>query len=147
MANHLLRQIRDAAKTALTGLTTTGSRVYVNRSQDQALQDNELPGLRIYVRQSDAIVSSLGVTRVFERTCELVVEACVKKNATFEDDCFLIVKEVEIALAAGLTGAKAVDIRHIEIEDDATGEKPVAVARMTFSVLFYTANGSPDVAL
>lgn len=147
MADHLLRQIRDNAKTALTGLTTTTTHVFVNRSVDDDLQDNELPALRIYVRTSDAVVSSMGVGRVYERTAELVVEGCVKKKATFEDDCYLIAKEVEIALAAGLSGAKSVDIRRIEIDDDAQGEKPVAVCRMTFGVLFYTANGSPDVAL
>lgn len=147
MANHLLRQIRDNAKTALTGLTTTTTHVYVNRSNDQPLQDAELPGLRIRVRTSDAVTSSMGVTRAYERTCDLVVEGCVKRNATFEDDCYLIAKEVEIALASGLTGAKSVDIRRIEIDDDAQGEKPVAVVRMTFEVLFYTANGSPDTAL
>lgn len=147
MANHLLRQIRDNAKTALTGLTTTGANVFVNRSEEQALQDAELPALRIYVREDDAHIESMGVTRVYTRTAQLRVEACVKKNATFEDDVYTIAKEVEVALAAGLAGAKSVDIRKIEIEDDAKGEKPVAVGRLTFEVLYYTANGSPDVAL
>jgi hypothetical protein len=147
MANHVIRQIRDNAKTALTSLTTTGANVFVNRSDDQALQDNELPALRIKVRESDAVVSSMGVGRVYERTCQLIVEACVKQNATFEDVVYTILKEVEVALAAGVTGAKSVDIAKIEIEDDAKGEKPVALGRFTFHVLFYTANGSPDVAL
>lgn len=147
MANHLLRQIRDNAKTALTGLATTGTHVFVNRSQEQPLQDSELPALRIYVRESDAVISSMGVGRVYERTAQLRIEACVKKNATFEDDVYQIAKEVETALAAGVTGAKSVDIKRIEIVDDGQGEKPVAIGHMTFEVLFYTANGSPDVAL
>lgn len=147
MANHLLRQIRDNAKTALTGLVTTGANIFVNRSEDQDLQDTELPALRLRVRESDAAVSSMGVTRVYERSCQLVVEACVKQNATFEDVMFTILKEVEVALAPGITGAKSVDIKKIEIEDDAKGEKPVAIGRFTFEVTFYTANGSPDVAL
>lgn len=147
MAEHLLRQIRDNAKTALTGLSTTGSNVFVNRSDDQPLQDSELPALRIRVRESTAEIATLGVTRVYERTAALVVEACVKQNATFEDKITTILKEVEVALAAGLTGAKRVDIQKIEIEDDAKGEKPVALGRFTFEVLFYTAIGSPDVAL
>lgn len=147
MANHLLRQLRDAAKTALTGLTTTGANVFINRSEDQPLQDSELPALRIFVRQSDAVVSSLGFNRVYERSMSLLIDACVKKNATYEDDVLTIVKEVEVALATGLTGAKSVDIKKIEIEDDAKGEKPVSVGHLTFEVGFYTANGSPDVAL
>lgn len=147
MANHLLRQIRDNAKTALTGLATTGANAFVNRSEQQELQGSELPALRIYLRESDSKISSMGVGRVYERTAKLLVEACVKKVDTFEDDVYLILKEVEIALAAGLTGAKSVDIQSIEIEDDAQGGIPVAVGRFTFEVLFYTANGSPDTAL
>lgn len=147
MTDHVLRQIRDAAKTALTGLTTTQSNVFVNRSLEQPLQDAELPGLRLFVRESDSTVASMGVGRLYERTCNLVIEACVKKNATFEDDILTILKEVETALASGVTGAKSVDIRRIEITDDAQGEKPVALGRFTFEVLFYTAIGSPDAAL
>lgn len=146
MANHVLRQIRDAAKTALTGLTTTGANVFINRTEDQPLQDSELPALRIRVKD-DVAVSSLGISRVYERNAELLVEACVKKNATFEDDLLTICKEVEIALAAGLSGAKGVDIRSIEFDEDASGEKPRALARITFNAFYYTANGSPDVAL
>jgi hypothetical protein len=73
--------------------------------------------------------------------------AVQKKNATFEDDALELIRLAEVALSGGLTGAKAVDIRRIEIEDDATGEKPRIVARMTFNVFYYTANGDPATAL
>jgi hypothetical protein len=91
-------------------------------------------------------IETLGVNRIYERRAELVVEGCQKKNATFEDDALEMIRLAEVALTS-LTGAKAVDISKIEIEDDATGEKPRIVARMTFSVLYYTAIGSPDTAL
>jgi hypothetical protein len=76
-----------------------------------------------------------------------VVEAIQKKNATFEDDAYDLIKLAEVAIAGGLTGAKSVDIRRIEIEDDARGEKPRILARMTFAVYYVTAIGSPDIAL
>lgn len=147
MANHVLRQIRDQAKTALTGLATTGSNAFVNRSDDQSLQDAELPALLIRVRESDAKISSMGTGRVYERSAKLEVTACVKQTGAFEDSLFTILKECEIALNSGQIAAKKVDIERIEIEDDAKGEKPIAVGRFTFDVLFYTALGSPDVAL
>lgn len=145
MANHVRRQIRDAAVTALTGLTTTGSRVYDSRVY--AMQDTNLPGLRIFTNNEAVKISSMGVTRLLERDLELVVEACVKQNDTFDDTLDLILKEVETALAAGLTGAKYVQLKNIEIEMDGDGEKPVGVARMTFEAPYITANGTPDVAL
>ena len=45
MADHLHKQIRDALVTKLTGLTTSGARVYANRLYP--LDSANLPGLRI----------------------------------------------------------------------------------------------------
>lgn len=148
---HVLRQIRDAAETALDGLELANgssgtAQAFGNRSDDQPLQDSELPAFRVRVREDDAAVSTFGNTRRYERTCQLIVEACVKRNATFEDDVYEMCRLAEAALTS-LSPAKAVDIRRIEIEDDAKGEKPVAVGRMTFEVLYYTAIGAPDAAL
>jgi hypothetical protein len=71
----------------------------------------------------------------------------VKKNATFEDDVFTIVRDVEIGLNDAVVSAKKIDIERIEIRDDAQGEKPICVAEMTFDCMFYTAVGAPDVSL
>lgn len=144
---HLLKTIRDAAQTALNGLTlgSQQTHAFVNRSLEEALQDSELPAYRIYLRTEEDAVLSMGVNRRYDRNAELIVEAVQKKNATFEDDAIELIRLAEVALAAGLSGAKSVDIRHIEIEDDASGEKPRIVARMTFAVWYVTANGSPDV--
>lgn len=147
MANHMLQQLRDNAKASLTGLTTTGSNVFVNRSEDEPLQDSELPALRIYLRESETEIKTIGVGRTYERKARLEVQACVKKLATFEDDIYLILKEVEIGMNSGTIGSKRADILSITIEDDAKGEKPVAVGHFIFELVFYTALGAPDVAL
>ena len=144
MAFHVLRQLRDNVKTALAGLATTGANVFVNRSEDEPLQDSELPALRIYLRISDAAVNEIGIKRTYVRTADLEIQACVKKIATFEDDVYQILKEVEIAMNAGGIGAKRADIKQVHIEDDAKGEKPVAVGHFTFELEFYTQVGSPD---
>jgi hypothetical protein len=145
MANHVRRQIRDAAVTALTGLTTTGTRVYDSRVYP--MQDANLPGLRIFTNNETVEISSLGVGRLLDRQLELVVEACVKENDSFDNTVDLIIKEVETALASGLTGAKYVQLKQIEIEMAGDGEKPVAMARMTFDAPYITVNGTPDTAL
>lgn len=150
MANHLLRQIRDAVKTALTGLSLNAVTIqpFVNRSDDQALQDSELPAFRIRVRTSSAAIESIGVNRVYDRVADIEVDGCVKKNATFEDDVYELVRLAEVALInSAVTAAKRIDIKSIEIVDDAQGEKPVCIAKMTFEVEFYSVAGVPDVAL
>jgi hypothetical protein len=147
MADHIRKQIRAAAVTALTGLTTTSTRVY--NSRVYPLQDAQLPGLRIDTADEQVQISSMGVGRLQERTLDLVVQACVKENTTYNATIDTIIKEVEIALAAnqGIGGAKYVQLKSISVANAGEGEKPVSVATMVFEVFYITALGAPDVAL
>jgi hypothetical protein len=145
MANHVRRQIRDAAAAALAGLVTTGSRVYPSRTK--VMQDAHLPGLRVYTDEEDIEISSLGVSRLLERQLTLVVEAVAKVNDTLDDTLDQIIQEVEVALAPGLTGAKWVTLTRVEIEMNDEGEKDTGIARMQFSAPYITSHDAPDVAL
>lgn len=147
MTTHIRKAIRAAAVTALTSLTTTGARVYDSRVYP--MQDAQLPGLRIDTADEQVAIGSLGVSRLCERTLDLVVQACVKENLTYNDTIDTIIKEVEIAIAAnqGIGGAKYVQLKSINVANAGEGEKPVAVATMTFEVFYITALGAPDVAL
>ena len=147
MADHIRKQIRDAAVTALTGLTTSGARVYENRTHE--LQDANLPGLRIYTDSEEPRSAALGASRLLERDLDLVIEACSKKSSGMDDELDAMIKEVWIALAAnqGIGGAKWVLPTRIEIDMEGEAEKDVGVARMTFQVRYYTTLGAPDVSL
>lgn len=145
MTDHVRKQIRDAAVTALTGLTTTGTKVYASRVYD--MQDSNLPGLRVFTNDEDVEIASLGGSqRLLERNLQLVVEACVKQNDTFDQTLDTIIKEVEVALAGGLTGAKYVQLQRVEIELSGEAEKPVGVARMTFEAPYITTASDPTTA-
>lgn len=145
MANHVRQQIRAAAVTALTSLTTTGAKVY--GSLVYPMQDAQLPGLRIDT--GDEGIDSGDVGSLMERTLQLVVQACVKQNTTYNDTIDAIIKEVEVAIAANQTmgGAKAVLLKSIHVALSGDGEKPVAVATLTFDVPYFTAQSAPDTAL
>lgn len=146
MANHLRQQIRDAAKTTLTGLTTTTTHVY--DSPVDELQDSQLPALRIFTNDEEINTLTLGPSRLNERSLQLVVEACVKKLATYDDQLDTIMKEVEVAIAGNnsLTATcKYVNLKKIEVEMSGDGEKPVAIGRMTFEAFYVAAIGTPDV--
>lgn len=147
MTDHVRTQIRDAAVSTLTGLATTGTRV--KNSPVHALQDADLPGLRIFVRTEAAQISSIGVARKRERLCTLTVEACAKVASGYADTIDTIAKEVEIALDGDNTlgGLCAyVEPRAFEEDQDGSGDKPVAIGRMSFEVLYHTQKGAPDVA-
>lgn len=147
MPDHLRKQIRDAAAVALTGLATSGSRVFESRTHE--LQDTDLPGLRIYTNEESVVIGSLGASRLLERQLELVVECCSKKASSMDDELDAMIKEVEVALAAnqGIGGAKYVQLARIEIDMEGEAEKEVGVARMTFTVPYITALAAPDAAL
>lgn len=141
------KQIRDAVVAALGGLATTAGRVFENRTHE--LQDTDLPGLRVYTHDEDIATSSLGIGRTREHRMVLVVEACSKKSVGMDDELDVMIGEVVARLDAnqGAGGAKFIEPRRVEIQMEGEAEKEVGVARMAFEVLYYTAQGSPDVAL
>lgn len=151
MPDHIDKQIRDAATTLLTGLTTTGARVYKSRAHP--MQDAELPALRVYVDDSAIEVAAhngrAGTTRL-RRLVQLVVEFCGKATTSYDDQSDGSKKEVEQAIAGDYTlGGKvrSTELRQIQTERDGEGEKVVIVTRMTFECEAYTARNAPDTPL
>lgn len=151
MANHIDKQIRDAAATLLTGLSTTGSRVYASRVHP--MQDANLPGLRVYVDDSAIEVAAnngRAATTRLRRLVQLVVEFCGKATAAYDDQSDAAKKEVEQAIAGDYTlGGKvrATELRQIQTQREGEGEKVVIVTRMTFECEAYTARNAPDTPL
>lgn len=144
---HLHRQIREAVKTLLTGLTTTGSRVYPNRLQP--MTDANLPGLRVFMDQEEAQPLGLHSPRLDERSVQIIVEACAKASANLDDTLDQISQEVEGALASGITiGAVNLPVQYLGMQfDDDLADKPVGVKRMRFSVTYTAMNDAPDVLI
>lgn len=147
MADHLRKQIREAAVTTLTGLTTTATRVFDSRVR--LIQQTDCPCLRVYCDDEEIELASMGIgARDRKRTLRLIVEGCVATNSSPEDTVDLIAKEVEVALDNnnGLGGlVKWIEPRRIETEFSGEGETLVAVIRLQFEVLYHSAKGAPDV--
>lgn len=145
MANHLHRQIREAMETALAGLTTSGARVYTNRLMPMA--DANLPGLRIYADEESAAPLSIHAPRLVDRQLTLVVECCAKNATVLDDVLDQMSKEVEIALASGITvGGTNLPVVYegMSFDDDLT-DKPVGVKRLRFSIEYSAMSNAPDV--
>jgi len=145
MADHAHKQIRAAVVAAVTGLTTSGSRVYANRLYP--LTEANLPGLRVFMDQEDAQAQSIHAPHLQERTARLVVECCAKATSALDDTLDLMSKEVEVALAAALTvGGKSVQLIYSGMEfDDEISNQPAGMKRLSFDCQFYTQNNAPDI--
>jgi len=66
---HLRKQIRDNVVTVLTGLSTTGSRVYASRVYPMAAAN--LPGLCVYTKSESVEILTMTPPRSQLRTLSL----------------------------------------------------------------------------
>lgn len=146
MANHVRQQIRDAAAAALTGLTTSGARVF--KSRLTVLAESELPALRISTNNEQIVPASIG--GVQDRTLELKVECVARQSASLDDVLDTMTKEVEVALAAGYTLGglvKGAELTRIEVDMSAEADMPTGQATMSFDVNYFTNSDAPDVSI
>lgn len=135
--SHLRKQIRDAVVTALTGLTTTGTRVY--KSRVYPLETGKLPGLCIYTKSEEISTTTINRPRTQIRTLEVIVEAYVMVNTNFDDTIDTISVEVEEALYTNaLLGglSKELNILSFDADYSGEGEKVVGVGRWTVNVIY-----------
>lgn len=149
MANHLRRQIREAVAGAVTGLTTTGSRVF--QSRVYPTQTTELPCLLVYARSETSAPLTIHPDRVLDRVLQLEIVAIAKATSDLDDTLDQVCKEVETALAmplAALNGkGKSIQLLSTEIELSGEGERPTGRAVLTYQVDYFNQENAPDVAL
>ena len=144
MADHLYAQIRGAVVTKLTGLTTSGSRVYANRLAP--LPDGSSPSLLITLDEERASGLTVHQPQMQERELSLSVAAVAKAASNVDATLDLMSKEVETALSAGITlGARTLAVFYTGMSfEDAQADKPVGIKRMTFSIPFTAMSNAPD---
>lgn len=149
MPTHLRSQIRDAVVAAVTGLTTTGARVYAGRARPLA-KDSD-PCLLVYATAETSDVHTIGSDPILLRSLTLAVEglAVATEAAALEETLDQIALEVEPAITAdsslgGLT--LAVTLTGTRIAVEAPGERHAGAIRMEFRVEYRTHEQSPGVA-
>jgi hypothetical protein len=111
------------------------------------MQDGNLPGLRIYLDDEEAVGLLIHSPEMYERKLSVVVEAVAKASAALDDTLDLISKEVEIALASGITVAgRSLEVFYTGMRfDDEQLDKPVGVKRLSFSLTYTAMSNTPDV--
>ena len=143
---HMRRQIREAAAALLTGLATTGARVY--QSRVYALRDSDMPCLLITTDDETISASTIGSLQL-ERSLKLTVRAVAKATANLDDMLDQILAEVEVALNGNTLGGLSLNTvpESITVQMDDSLEKPAGVATLTYAILYFTAGTNPAAPL
>ena len=139
---HVRQQIREAAATHLTGLTTTGSRVSQSRMRPRA--DALLPALLIETNEEQITPNTIGSN--LQRDLTLTVRGVAKATSNLDDTLDTIASEVETAIAGGPTFsglAAQTALQRITVDFYDSTDKPVGVVALDYLVTYFTNAGSP----
>ncbi|MCA1381298.1 hypothetical protein [Bradyrhizobium sp. BRP23] len=153
MADHVRKQIRDAVVARLTGLPSTGNRVYVGRTRP--LGAAHKPTLLIYTRSETASRTVKGVPPKLDRVMILDVEGRVSLADVPDDTLDQIAGEIEAAMWDLFDGrgtfinGLAMDIKPVSTEliAEAAGERHIGGVRVEYLVTYRTAEGAPTAAV
>lgn len=150
MADHVRTQIRNGFVTLLTGLATTGARVY--KARVYPLESADPSGLLVFTHSERVSVESLGAPRLYDRSVRVAVVAIAKAtdSVAVDDQLDQICKEVEVALAMPSTLdsiAKSITLVSTQFEIRGGAEVPTGAATMVYDVAYITQETAPDVAL
>lgn len=145
---HARTQIRNAVTTLLKSNTTAGDNVFEARVYP--INDPKLPALLIYTKQETAGEQSMSRPRTQQRELMVTVEAYVKERGNVDEATDTLAMEIEQLVAAdptlgGLVKDTALDTTETQFSDD--GEKPIAVAVLTFSVLYVVKEHEPETLI
>lgn len=146
--SHVRTQIRNSIVTLVTGLTTTGARVYASRLYP--LQDDNLPGLCVFT-QSEEVDDEEGKNEQLQHRELLVVVAGYDKVISgLDDQLDTIAAEVETAIFADrfLSGLlMSLDLVATEVELNVEQEKPLGKISITFRARYFTSEGAPETVI
>lgn len=151
--SHVRTQIRNALKAALTGLTTTGARVFTSRPEAMTLTSDQLPALLIFPGGEEPEVVetlSLEIPSVVQRSLQVVVSGRAMLTAALDDELDKIISQVETVLGAAIDLGglvQSIGPPRIETGITAEGEQPIGFCDMTYELTYLTMSNAPETAL
>jgi hypothetical protein len=146
--SHVRQQIRVALAAKVTGLATTSSNVFQNRTQ--MVTDANLPCLIIASESDEAQSISLSYPRLTARIANFSIRVLAKATADLDNVLDGICLNVEKALASdtslgGLT--KDLQLMNTSIAFNSDNETHYGEAAMNWSATYYIQETAPDTAL
>lgn len=143
MPDHVRKQIRAAVVAAVTGLTTTGTNVFVSRQP--RIEDDEYPCLLVYTLEEESEIDTMNRPRGLERSVDVAIEAVEKGTTGVDDTLDTIAKEVEAALGNNLLGGLVKDLwlSSTKFTFDGEAKKVYGAAQMIWQANYRTPEDDP----
>lgn len=145
---HVRTGIRVALLAVLTGLTTTGARVFASRMHPQG--DAALPCLLVITNDEPSIEEGLSNPPTLERMLDVSLRGVAKASASLDATLDKIIEEVEVAMSAVTTLGgliKGLSLISIAVNYDDQTDKPVGLVDINYRITYFTRAGSPATAL
>jgi hypothetical protein len=148
--NHQRHVIREAIVALLAAAgTTAGSRVYdtpwdVRTAFPALTVEDDSEGQQV----DDSFFNPLAQSkRLVQRTLHIIVTAEVQQLANYARARDQLLAEVESALAnSAIAGVKSITPQGFKADLNYVGERPIAVGRQFFDVVYTTPQGAPNVS-
>ena len=134
---HARQTIREAAATLVTGLTTTGTRVFQSRMAPQ----DSLPCLLVTTEEEQ--IEPGAFEKQLDRRLTIRIIGLAKATSNVDDTLDTIAAEVETALGTNL----AYQLTAIAVDFDETLEKPAGRIVLDFGYRYFTNAGAPGTTL
>lgn len=143
--NHQRHVIREAIVALLAAAgTAAGARVYDTPYDPRSV----FPALTVEDDGEDqAVTSTLGggmAGRLVERTVRIVVSAEVQQTTNYARTRDQLLADVEATLANNaISGVKAINPAGYQADLGVSAERPIALGRQRFDVVYITTQGNP----
>jgi hypothetical protein len=148
MSDLVAVQIRDAVAAYLTGLATTGARVFTGSPALYPLAPNALPAIKVLLGPETIQPTSMPAPRLLDHMRSVDVIACARKDVDVDAELGQINKEVFAVLAMPLAGPwKALTPASVVPQLDVSSEQPKGEWRIRYEAWYKTREGAPDVAV
>ncbi len=142
---HARQQIRDAAATLITGLASTGTRVFKNRLHQ--LQQSDLPCWSVSTGDEDAEVINTTQDRTMLLQFDGFARGATGENA--EDALSTMIEELEAVMVEdSMPLLKTLQLESVEIDYDAENtDQVIGSCTVTYRARYFTAEGAAGTAL
>ena len=141
---HARTQIRNAVIAALSGLPTTGNRVYPGRSLPLDPERIGGPGLLVYCGNEEVEAVTLHAPAVEEHALLIHLRGVAKASSNLEDVLDQIALETQPAITQALPDMALIAL---QVDEDDTLEKPCGLITLTYRMKYHIAADAPDVLL
>lgn len=149
MPDHVRKQVRAAAVSDLTGLSTTGANVF--NARVKPIREQDMPCLNVFLLDENSDWDAQGT---MVRTGDLVIEGRTQGGDDLFDLLDTIASEVETAIyaetpaLAGLLHNVGTPRTQLELQDTQHGaDRRTGIIRILFPVQYRTSQSDPTTLM